>query len=164
LGVGNKLECDGGPFPFPSRDSLDYDSSHKGVKTLLKFKVVGHFHHSFLPFLFREIKFQLSSELQCFPDSQCLHQNIGLHDVVCELPEGFITVAKVVGIQISFFAGIYSTGQNIQQGGFACSTGTHDGIDLASLEDAVDIFEDGFVNVLFSAGEASLEGFVGDLH
>ena len=87
-----------------------------------------------------------------------------MHDVICKVTECLVTVLNIVGVKHSSFIGVDSTGQDVEESSFACTTCSHDGGYLASFEDATDSLDDLFLFVCFFAGYFALNRVIKNIN
>ena len=84
-----------------------------------------------------EVEFQIGSKFKSFPDGESFHEDVLLHDVVGKISKAIVVEWNPIGLDLSTqILGFYSAGKGIEQSGFSCAWGSHDGGQLPSFEDA----------------------------
>jgi hypothetical protein len=160
LGICDEFESYRSSLLLASGSSFNENTANQSVETLFKFKVFGHFEYSLFSLSFWKIKFQFRCKFERFSYSQCLHQDIGLHDVISKLTESLVVVLEIISIELAIRGMINTACENIKQGCFTSATGTHNRVDFPGLENTTDVFKDGFFDGTFLARDFAFDSFI----
>lgn len=107
----------------------------------------------------------MGRKLKCFPHGEGLEEYIVLHDVIGEVTESFEVILCIVGVYFSLkMFGGNSACEHVEEGGLACTRGSHDGGKLSRLEDARNTFQKLLLDVLLRAGRLKTCFFIWNLN